>query len=156
MGHIDWTEALSVGIDAIDAQHRRLLDIINRLDDAVEAGGGEGVLPGIMAELEDYTREHFSIEEEAFDETAYPEAKGHKAEHAAFIGKLADFRKTLAAPRAGAAAARDGGSGPGGPAAVPGAEARPEAAMLAFLRSWLVRHISFSDKRYRPWLAGRF
>jgi len=155
MGHIDWTEALSVGIDAIDLQHRRLLDIINRLDDAVAAGGHEGSMPGILAELEDYTRRHFSIEEEAFDETAYPEAKGHKAEHAAFIGKLADFRKALAGPGAGAARAASGGSsGAGGPAA--GGELESEAAMLAFLRSWLTRHISFSDKRYKPWLAGRF
>lgn len=156
MGHIDWTAALSVGIDAIDAQHRRLLDIINRLDDVVAAGGTKDGLSGIMAELEDYTRGHFSIEEEAFDETAYPEAKGHKAEHAAFIGKLADFRKALAVPGGGAdaEAAEGGGSDPGGPAA--GGALGPEAAMLAFLRSWLVRHISFSDKRYRPWLAGRF
>lgn len=151
MGHIEWTEALSVGIDAIDAQHRRLLDIINRLDDAVAAGGSAGGLSPVLAELEDYTKEHFSIEEEAFDETAYPEAKGHKAEHAAFIGKLADFRKAV--PGAGGGMA--GGSGTEAP---PTTETgpRPEAAMLAFLRSWLTRHISFSDKRYKPWLAGRF
>ena len=148
MGHIDWTEALSVGIDAIDAQHRRLLDIINRLDDAVACGGAAGGtgsgLSAILAELEDYTKEHFSIEEDAFDETAYPEAIGHKAEHAAFIGKLADLRKALEGPARGPVEGRMVG------------DAGAEAAMLAFLRSWLTRHISFSDKRYRPWLAGRF
>ena len=106
-----------------------------------------GMTRPILAELEDYTRRHSSIEEEAFDETAYPEAKGHKAEHAVFMGKLADFRKALAGPGRGSSDSRMVGDA---------GDAGAAAAMLAFLRSWLTRHISFSDKRYRPWLAGRF
>lgn len=151
MGHIEWTGALSVGIEAIDAQHRRLIDIINRLDDETAASGHESGLSALLVELDDYAREHFSIEEEAFDETGYPGRRSHKAEHDAFIGKLADFRKSLAG-HGGAAGKIDMSAGE----AESGTDPRPEAAMLAFLRSWLTRHISFSDKRYKPWLAGRF
>lgn len=47
MPYFPWTEALSLGIASIDAQHRRLVDLANALHDAARApaGGAEAGLP---------------------------------------------------------------------------------------------------------------
>lgn len=132
MGRIEWTEALSVGIPTIDAQHRVLVDLINRLGEAAEAGRTKAEIGPILLELEDYTRRHFALEEEAFERFGYPEAKTHIAEHGAFIGKVDSFQLAYAVGKA-----------------------QIGEDIMVFLRGWLTRHITFTDKKYRSFLVGK-
>ncbi|MEJ2039226.1 MAG: hypothetical protein P8X55_09860 [Desulfosarcinaceae bacterium] len=41
MALIEWNESLSVGVKEIDFQHRRWIDMINAMDEALSAGGAE-------------------------------------------------------------------------------------------------------------------
>lgn len=130
MGYIEWTAALGVGIPAIDSQHRQLVDIINRLAAAANAKAATEELDSILGELEDYGRYHFSLEEEAFAKVSYPGTSAHVAEHRAFLARLAGFEASFRPGRA---------------------EVGEE--ILSYLRTWLTRHISFSDKKYKPFLS---
>ncbi len=132
MGFIEWTEALSVGIPQIDAQHRVLVEKINRLDEARLAMKDKRFLGDIVRELDSYSKEHFALEERLFDEFAYPGSMVHKAEHAAFVAKVAEFELAFAVGKA---------------------EVGEE--LLGFLRTWLTSHIAFSDKKYRPYLKRK-
>ena len=129
MGRIEWTSGLSLGIPDIDAQHRFLLDLINRLDGLASEGGDRASLGQIVRELDAYAKQHFALEEERFKRFAYPEARAHKAEHDAFIAKVDEFELAFAIGKA---------------------EISEE--ILNYLRTWLTRHIAFSDKKYRPYL----
>ena len=132
MGRIEWTEGLGVGIPTIDAQHKVLVDLINRLGEAAEAGKTKAEIGPILLELDDYPRRHFALEEEAFERFGYPDAKSHIAEHAAFVAKVDSFQLAYAVGKA-----------------------QIGEDILVFLRTWLTRHITFTDKKYRPFLAGK-
>jgi hemerythrin-like metal-binding protein len=59
---LKWTADLSIGIELIDAQHRRIVDYINQLNDARQTGEKKAV--GLVLEgLADYTLSHFGYEE---------------------------------------------------------------------------------------------
>jgi hemerythrin len=44
MALVVWTEQLSVGIKEIDYQHKKLVDLINELNDAMRTGTGNDIL----------------------------------------------------------------------------------------------------------------
>ena len=46
---ITWKDSFSVGIGTVDRQHRVLVDLINRLHDAMGHAQGQAVLAGFMA-----------------------------------------------------------------------------------------------------------
>jgi len=55
MALITWNAALSVGVKEIDDQHKKLIDLVNQLNDAMHAGKGRDVLGAVLAELVKYT-----------------------------------------------------------------------------------------------------
>ena len=87
-----WKKEFELGIPAVDAQHRQLLAIGNRLHGLLEAHREEhdsyDSIMSVLAELRDYTIYHFHAEETLFRQYSYPEYKTHKDEHDAFIAYL--------------------------------------------------------------------
>jgi hemerythrin-like metal-binding domain len=132
MGFMTWSDEYVVGIAKIDSQHQRLVELINELYDGMRAGKGGAILGGIIAELKDYSVQHFKTEEELFDRHLYPEAKAHKAEHDAFIAKVSAFQADYQAKKIGVT-----------------------LDILNFLVDWLKDHILKSDKSYAPFLASK-
>jgi len=76
-----WQDTYSVGIPAIDSQHKVLIDLINRLDDTKH---GDGDLRVVMDKLDWYVRQHFSLEETMMLDADYPGLEEHLAEHREF------------------------------------------------------------------------
>ena len=60
---ITWDSSISFGIDAIDKQHRHLVDLVNKLHQAMRSRAGRSVLGATLGELAQYTIEHFADEE---------------------------------------------------------------------------------------------
>lgn len=67
-----WNAHYETGIDAIDAQHRHLFDVINRLAAWFKNGHAEAGARGALQFLGDYTREHFEVEEAFMRDVATP------------------------------------------------------------------------------------
>lgn len=119
---LEWSEALALGIEQIDKQHKILLDIMNELNDQILRGkNAEGSLMAVTR-LESYTRQHFADEEALMLQTGFPGLKGHKVVHSRFEDRLKSF------------AASDFGGEPG-----------KALEMLSFLQDWLVDHILGQD-----------
>ena len=99
---LQWTSTLSVGVPALDEQHRELFRRVDRLLDAVlrrdrsEAGRLLGWLRG-------YVTEHFAEEERLMAELGYPDAERHVEEHRRFARALAGLEAEFAAHGATAA-----------------------------------------------------
>ncbi|MBF0249366.1 MAG: hemerythrin family protein [Alphaproteobacteria bacterium] len=125
MKSIKWSSDLSVGIDQIDEDHRRLVQCLDDLFTACFAGQGPEVLNGILARLLQYTREHFSREEDIMRRVGYPEFETHRALHAELVSELDDFIES------NALADNHGTSN----------------KLLQFLQDWLTRHILVEDKK---------
>lgn len=132
MAIIKWDASLKVGVEVIDEQHKKLVELINRLYDAMCLGKGKDVLGGVLAEVLDYAAYHFKTEEDLFLEHGYRDAPAHIQEH----GQLTRTANELKA-------AFDSG------------KAMITIETMNFLKDWLVQHIMKSDKSYVPFLNSK-
>lgn len=88
MALIDWTNEFSVGIPSLDEQHRNLVDIINKFEEARRRGKGTKIMRQILNEIIGYTQEHFAFEEELLEESDYPDRKLHQSQHRQLLQKV--------------------------------------------------------------------
>lgn len=89
---VQWTKALSVGVEEIDDQHRELFRRAARLLDGIHRGEPEE-LGGLVDYLHEYAVLHFGAEEAFMREVRYPGYLRHKAEHDRFISDLLDLAR---------------------------------------------------------------
>ena len=81
MNYFVWDDAYSVGVASLDAQHKVLIDLINRLH-VIEERGGD--LSGVLDRLDWYVRHHFAVEEALMRGAGYQRLTAHIAEHREF------------------------------------------------------------------------
>ena len=129
---IEWGPAFSVNVKEIDAQHRKLVELVNRLHAAIETGsaGREGA--GILNELIDYTIYHFGTEEKYFKEYGYPDSDLHRSIHEDLAKKVMAFKEKF-----------DQG------------KAMLSYELLRFLKEWLTNHICVTDKKYSSFFNSK-
>jgi hemerythrin len=132
MGLFVWRESYSVNIKSIDAQHHKLVDLINDLHDGMKQGKGKEVLGGVLSELVSYTALHFSTEEKYFDKYGYPDTLVHKRQHKDLVDQVLQFKKSFEA-----------------------GNSIITIEILNFLRDWLLEHIAGSDKKYMVFLNSK-
>jgi hemerythrin-like metal-binding protein len=79
---LEWSDdTLSVKVGMIDRQHKKIVNMINELHDAIEAGRAKELLAQLLIKLVHYTHYHFATEEKYFKRYGYPDADIHKSEH---------------------------------------------------------------------------
>lgn len=88
-----WTDELSVGVDAIDEQHKSLIAKINDLLLAMGQGAGKSEIGETVKFLEGYVIEHFDAEEKLMTTYHYPAVDAHKTQHRAFIQDFKDLKR---------------------------------------------------------------
>jgi hemerythrin-like metal-binding protein len=88
-----WKDEYSVGIEAVDHEHKELIDLINRLheqlstrNESAEAFFGD-LFKGISA--------HFALEERFMGEHGYDQFSQHKADHERLLDDLRDMMDEL-------------------------------------------------------------
>jgi len=130
---IHWTEDLSVGTETIDEDHKVLIGMINKLDDAIKSKEPQGTVNKVLSELLDYTGYHFDREEALMKAANYPDYDAHARTHGTLKAQVADIRNRY--------------------------ERNPdsihEREVLAFLKNWLTAHILGRDKLYAPFMESR-
>lgn len=87
-----WTPDMNTGIDVIDNQHKRIVDYINDLEQAIQQQDHAAV-GRVLDELVDYTLSHFAFEESLQEEAGYKFAKPHKAIHDTFAKRIAKYQE---------------------------------------------------------------
>ena len=87
---LEWTPALSVGIEEIDDQHQELFRRAGRLVEGIRRGDPEEI-DELVDYLHRYAVSHFGAEELAMRAASYPSYARHKAEHDRFIADLLEL-----------------------------------------------------------------
>lgn len=83
-----------LGIDIIDEQHQKLVEIGNQLLELIELGDDVDRYDEIMTilqNLREYTEYHFKTEERLFVDLDYDNKDVHKMEHEFFLKKVDKF-----------------------------------------------------------------
>lgn len=89
---IEWSPALSVGIDEIDGQHRVLIELANRLQQVVAEQRGRRQALALLEQLVEYTRIHFAIEEALMRVHGFPDYEQHRRGHDRLIDQIYSLR----------------------------------------------------------------
>lgn len=78
---IQWTNALSVGNPAIDAEHKKIVAMINSLESAEGRPEEERIVKNALAEMGEYVLRHFRAEEDAMSLAGYKLLEPHRKTH---------------------------------------------------------------------------
>lgn len=123
MALLIWQEDLNTGIDIIDMQHQRIVEMINRLH-VTQKSMERLAIADVIDELVDYTLSHFAFEEELMEEAGYPFCAAHKRVHEVFTKRVSEYRMRFEA----------------------GEDVTDE--LKSMLSRWLFNHIRSDDKAY--------
>jgi hemerythrin len=132
MSIIKWSDDYSVGVKQIDDQHKELVDLINRLFDAMSLGKGREVLESVFDQLRKYTHVHFQTEERLMVIYGYPNYEEHKKEHEELINQINELKDKFKA-----------------------GDRKITIEVVDFLKEWLLNHIKKEDQQYKSHFAER-
>jgi len=90
--NIIWDESLSVEVDEIDEDHRRLVDLFNILSKSVAEGDSTDYIEAVLEELISCTIWHFRHEERLMLLYKYEGLEEHKAEHNELIDSVRELQ----------------------------------------------------------------
>ena len=83
-----WNDTLLIGISAIDTQHRKLVNEIDKLMETCEQGKGRAEVGHALSSTLAHTKELFRIEENYQARYAYPGMNAHKRLHSQLVMNL--------------------------------------------------------------------
>lgn len=125
-----WSDVFSVGHEAIDDDHKALMNSVNTLRAEIMNGAGRAQIASCINHLVQYVDEHFAREEALMARSGYPDLAQHKRLHGHLsntvhaIRIIFDHDPKLIDP----------------------------VKLLNFLRDWLIHHILEEDMKFAPYI----
>lgn len=129
---IEWNDQLKLGIETIDDQHKKWIEIMNTLIAGIRQPKKDQQVLDALYEMVAYSQFHFAYEERLFKEYGYVEEPAHLEQHRLFRQKVAQFKE----------AALSGNS-------------PLLSVVLAEMNDWLVHHICVEDRKYAQLLIAK-
>jgi hemerythrin len=123
---ITWDPDMSVGVTILDEDHKRIMNLINKLYDAILEREGKDVLDDIFIGLMVYINLHFEAEEALFEETGYAGADEQKRQHRVMAQRAKEARQRFEEDK----------------------NAVMPMEIMYFLKDWWLDHILNTDKKY--------
>ena len=91
MGLLQWEKRYSVGIEAVDHEHRELVDLINKLHEKATMQGSKVAVLGFFGDLYKAVSAHFALEERFMREKRYDQLPQHKGDHERLLDEIRDI-----------------------------------------------------------------
>jgi len=129
MASIKWTDELSVKIDSIDEQHKKLVQLINEFYRNIATQSSKESIAELIIALKEYTVFHFSTEEKYMKLFRFPGYQNHKSEHDAFVEKVVNFEERFKSGKL-----------------------ILTLEITNFIKEWVSKHICTTDKLYSDFL----
>ena len=95
MALFDWKDEYSIGILAIDDQHKRLVSLMNRVLESLRDVREDSCMLDALNELENSVVYHFSQEEVLFQEYGYKKSKEHGRDHVYLMKQIELVKRSL-------------------------------------------------------------
>jgi hemerythrin len=128
---IKWHERNETGIDLIDEQHRGIVSVINTFYYLMSLGTRGNMLYSCISDtMKNYSRIHFSTEEELLEASNYADIEKHKKLHKHLLLEIERIEYD----------------------AIKTNDPKP---LLDFLKKWWIEHINEEDQLYARYLRER-
>jgi hemerythrin-like metal-binding protein len=128
----EWKDEYSVGVNELNLQHKKIIQLLNELYEAMRDRKPKETLGKILDNMTTYAAMHFQTEEKYMKKYDYPGMDAHKKQHEDFVAKVIDFKEKF-----------HQGS------------LMLSLDVLNFLKSWLKEHIMGADKEYAPFFEQK-
>jgi len=128
MALLKWDNNYSVSIDVIDAHHKKIIELLNILHDAILQKTEHEIMEKILEDLTACVEQNFPEEEELLRTAGYPHLEEHMESHRILAEGVWAL---LARYQEGEDLTYD---------------------VMNFLTSWITEHIMQEDKRYESFL----
>ena len=126
---LDWKDSYSIGNEAVDHEHRELIDLINTLHEELTGSGGARAAAAIFGDIYKGISSHFALEEKFMREHGYDQLAEHKGDHERLLDELRDIMDDYDDARAG------------------GVDAEADRQLSERLGTWFARHFQTHDAR---------
>ena len=91
MKKMEWGPDLETGIPEVDTQHKRIVHLVNQMQEARMNKDMEAVA-SVITEMVDYTLSHFVFEEALMEDAGYRFLSPHRRVHELFAKKIPEFQ----------------------------------------------------------------
>jgi hemerythrin len=132
MALMTWSSKYSVGVEALDDQHKALMNALNELHAASMQGRARVAAGVLLKQVASITREHFLAEERLMESSRFAGLAVHRAKHQELALR---FREFVSRHEKG--------------------EARVYTELLYFMRDWQIKHMQAEDQEYAAWVSAR-
>ncbi len=130
--YLKWNESCSTGVDKFDDQHKKLLELLNRLLGSIKESEETSGMGSLLKELLSFAVSHFDDEEDVLKRFGYEHFDEHKKEHdkiKLMVGRL--YQNYLAGNK-------------------------PETIeILEVITRWFENHLKHTDMKYSPFLKEK-
>lgn len=126
---INWNTTYSVGNTEMDNQHKKLIDIINKLFDSFKEGNAQKISSEILEEMIEYANFHLNSEEKLLYKYDYPEKENHEALHNEFREKTEELKSIISSNSEDA-----------------------HYKLMDYLKKWWTNHILVEDMKYSKFI----
>ncbi len=91
MSLLQWKTEYSVGIDAMDDEHREMIDLINATYEKLESDSDPDQVDECLSEVYKTISMHFALEEKIMRDNSYAEYQAHKDNHEELLDQIRDL-----------------------------------------------------------------
>ena len=127
---VEWSDDLHLGVDFLDEDHKKLVEMIGTWCEAVASDQGVAGSDGLFKDLLDFARQHFKAEEDDMASRCYQDSDFHRREHEALIARLDDTFRTIYS----------------------NTQYDLATESIDFVRDWAASHIVTLDRQYAEFL----
>ncbi|QFY42248.1 bacteriohemerythrin [Candidatus Methylospira mobilis] len=123
MSLITWSDFLSVEMAEIDGQHKRMVRLINGLDEHMRKGDANDIMAGVFNGIVEFAGIHFATEEQWMARYDFPGFPEHVLEHQQFTATAVELQNRFSSN-----------------------QAEVTAHTMVFLQDWFYHHLLGTDK----------
>ena len=88
---MEWKSDYALGIEAVDFEHREMIDLINALHAELNQAESKVTVPDFLGEIYAKIAAHFALEEREMRARSYDEYAEHKADHERLLDEIREI-----------------------------------------------------------------
>ena len=92
---LTWKPEYSVGIEAVDFEHREMIELLNALYDELKDKSDPDAIEQFLGDIHATISAHFALEERVMQRSGYGEFEAHKDDHEELLDQIRDLMDTF-------------------------------------------------------------
>lgn len=135
MALIKWRSSYATGISPMDEQHKKIIELINKLYTILREDKDHETLTAILEDMDSYAIVHLRMEEDLLIKYNYPDTLEHREKHLEYLTAIKELTTKLDQ--------QDGD------------KKKLAQEIYKYLRDWWLDHIVEIDTKYGPFLKDK-